>query len=130
MNGYGRVRVSNRKKILTHVLTYETENGLRPEGMYLDHLCRVTECCNPNHLELVTHKENVRRGRVPRLQEHKTQCPKGHPYSGENLIQRNRRRICRKCANAASQAYHSSEIGRAKHAARERERRARIKDGK
>ena len=27
-----------------------------------DHLCRNKKCCNPGHLELVTHAENVRRG--------------------------------------------------------------------
>jgi len=32
-----------------------------PEGMELDHLCRVRHCANPWHLEVVSHQENVRR---------------------------------------------------------------------
>lgn len=33
-----------------------------PEGLELDHLCRVRCCCNPSHLEPVTRAENIRRG--------------------------------------------------------------------
>lgn len=33
-----------------------------PEGMQIDHKCRVRHCVNPGHLELVTPKENIRRG--------------------------------------------------------------------
>lgn len=45
--------------------------GEIPDGLVLDHLCRVRDCCNPAHLEPVTPAENSRRGenmgpRVPR----------------------------------------------------------------
>ena len=33
-----------------------------PEGMFPDHLCRHRWCVNPDHLEPVTHQENIRRG--------------------------------------------------------------------
>lgn len=32
-----------------------------PNDMEIDHLCRNPGCCNPDHLELVTHAENNRR---------------------------------------------------------------------
>jgi hypothetical protein len=35
--------------------------GPVPEGLELDHLCRVTTCVRPSHLEPVTTGENVRR---------------------------------------------------------------------
>jgi hypothetical protein len=35
--------------------------GPVPEGLELDHLCENPPCCNPAHLEPVTHAENNRR---------------------------------------------------------------------
>lgn len=47
-----------------HVLEWEKVNGPVPDGMELDHLCRVRPCVNPDHLEPVTRATNVRRGRL------------------------------------------------------------------
>lgn len=59
--GYGRKKVSG-KYVLAHKLYYEKYNGSVPEGLEIDHLCRNHSCVNPNHLEAVTHIENVGRG--------------------------------------------------------------------
>jgi len=48
-----------------HIVMYESEIGFVPEGMELDHLCRNTLCVNPEHLEPVTHRINVLRGKSP-----------------------------------------------------------------
>lgn len=58
---YGQVR---RKSGLTvvHRYAYEHEVGPIPDGLDLDHLCRIRHCCNPAHLEPVTRGENLRRG--------------------------------------------------------------------
>lgn len=45
-----------------HRFVFEALRGPIPEGLQIDHLCRVRACCNPNHLEPVTHAENGRRG--------------------------------------------------------------------
>jgi hypothetical protein len=58
--GYGRVNVPERETF-AHVVEWEKVNGPVPEGLELDHLCRVPACCNPAHLEAVTHAENMRR---------------------------------------------------------------------
>jgi hypothetical protein len=67
-------------EVSTHVLAYIFLRGRVPEGLELDHLCRYRKCCNPWHLEAVTHQENMIR--AANLITH---CPKGHSYSGENL---------------------------------------------
>jgi DNA-binding transcriptional regulator YiaG len=45
---------------------WEAEHGPVPEGLELDHLCRQRDCVNLNHLEPVTHQENMRRSSVAR----------------------------------------------------------------
>ena len=59
--GYGRISVNGRL-IYTHRAAYEAFVGPIPEGMDIDHLCRVRSCCNPDHLEPVTRRENLLRG--------------------------------------------------------------------
>lgn len=60
-NGYGQVRVAG-KTMLVHRAAYEILVGPIPAGLDLDHLCRNRACYNPDHLEPVTRKENLRRG--------------------------------------------------------------------
>jgi hypothetical protein len=65
--GYGRIsqgnnHVGKRVRYLAHRVSYELAKGQVPEGMELDHLCRVRCCINPEHLEPVTRSENNRRG--------------------------------------------------------------------
>ena len=64
-NGYGQFRIDNRR-VYAHRFAYEQVNGTIPAGLDLDHLCRVRRCVNPAHLEPVTRRENLRRGRVAR----------------------------------------------------------------
>lgn len=60
-NGYGKVSVDG-KACMAHRTMYEELIGTIPEGLILDHKCRVRPCCNPQHLEPVTVAENTRRG--------------------------------------------------------------------
>lgn len=76
-----------------------------PRGLTLDHRCEVYHCCNPRHLEPVTHAVNVERSSliesVRRRQAARTDCPHGHPYSPENTRMKKSRgtlvRVCRTC---------------------------------
>ena len=86
-----------------HRVTFEMAFGPIPEGLQIDHLCRTPACVNPYHLDAVTRRENILRG-IGKSAENarKTHCPKGHPYSGENLRVRKTkrgRRACRTCEN-------------------------------
>jgi len=67
-HGYGKVGVNGRY-VGAHRAFYERDKGSIPDGMELDHLCRVRLCVNPDHLEVVTHKENMRRGSNTRLSD-------------------------------------------------------------
>lgn len=94
-----------KKRYRAHRVIYEALVGLIPEGLSLDHLCRVKCCVNPEHLEPVTHAENVRRGNSGKFQAAKTHCPKGHEYTPENTHLGRRgnyvMRGCRMCRNTA-----------------------------
>ena len=59
--GYGRFHLGNLT-IPAHRWAYEFCVGSIGVGLNIDHLCRVSACVNPDHLEPVTQRENVRRG--------------------------------------------------------------------
>lgn len=72
-----------------HRIAWELLVGPIPGGMTIDHLCYNTSCVNPDHLEVVTMQENLRRTRwrpVAETNKRKTHCPRGHPYEGDNLV--------------------------------------------
>lgn len=56
-NGYGRMPGNQA----AHRVYFERERGPVPDGLEIDHLCRVRACVRPDHMEAVTHAENVRR---------------------------------------------------------------------
>ncbi|MFJ7176424.1 HNH endonuclease [Streptomyces massasporeus] len=80
-----------------HRVVYEYFIVDIPEGLDLDHLCRVRRCVNPWHVEPVTRQVNIVRGDAPKLQRGKTHCPHGHPYNDVNTIVYRGRRFCREC---------------------------------
>lgn len=69
--GYGVIHM-HPTTTSSYKLAYELEVGPVPEGLELDHLCRVPACCRPSHLEPVTRLENMRRAHAARKP---IQCP-------------------------------------------------------
>lgn len=61
--GYG-VTTFEGKRIYAHILAFTQKYGPVPPGKELDHKCRVQACRNPEHLEAVTHAQNLKRGKV------------------------------------------------------------------
>lgn len=62
--GYGRMRIGSLKNgsrtiIKTHRLSYFLANGYLPDHLLVRHKCDVPACCNPEHLELGTHQDNM-----------------------------------------------------------------------
>ena len=99
--GYGQYMIRpSPKPTSAHRTAYLALVGPIPTGMELDHLCRVPSCCNPAHLEAVTHSENVRRGISPAADcARKTHCDKGHSL---DWVRPDGRRACRQCFLAAN----------------------------
>lgn len=82
-SGYG-IAYCEKTLVRAHRLSYLIHIGPIPDGLELDHLCRVRCCVNPAHLEAVTRKENLRRG--INAESNRTHCPQGHPYNEENTL--------------------------------------------
>jgi len=59
--GYGNVGVGGHY-FGAHRVSYRIFVGPILQGLDIDHLCRVKLCVNPDHLEAVTRRENLRRG--------------------------------------------------------------------
>jgi hypothetical protein len=92
--GYGRFG-----NIRAHRFSYEYYVGPMPKNLQIDHLCKVTSCVNPDHLEAVTLQENLRRqhgdrylslvcirGHIKTLVKGKLRC-----YACESFTAKNRR---------------------------------------
>lgn len=114
-HGYGHAWLDGRLQ-MAHRIAYELLVDRIDSGLELDHLCRNPPCVNPDHLQPVTHAENMLRapwGAV-QYQASKTHCPQGHEYTPENTYIRKSKysRECRTCRVEASRLY------------RERKRRA------
>lgn len=92
-DGYGRTTIAS-KMVRPHRVMYEELVGVIPDGLEIDHLCRVRNCCNPAHLEVVTKQENARRGYRPAM----TSCRKcGSPLAEGNVSTYKGRRSCLNC---------------------------------
>lgn len=115
-NGYGTFKVGP-KTAIAHRFAYEMERGPIPADMHLDHLCSTRACVNPDHLEPVTHLENVRRtwdrGRGHNGRAQWTHCINGHPFSEENTFNNGRSRQCRQCKRERDRARYAERLGRA-----------------
>lgn len=64
--GYAYMQRGRRGEglVRAHRWSYEHFVGPIPEGLDLDHLCRVRHCVAPHHLEPVTRSENLYRKRL------------------------------------------------------------------
>lgn len=112
----GYMRIGHRHALMGHRVSYEIFCGPIPDGFDVDHLCRTPACCHPEHLEAVTHRENVLRGTSPLAEQaRQTHCTRGHPLSGDNLYlyhnpRGNTRRVCRQCTRDRYQEWKRAAV--------------------
>ena len=108
LNSQGYVNMIRLGKTkLAHRMVYEALVGAIPEGMDLDHLCRNRACVNPEHLEIVSRRENLLRGETSAASfASRSSCKNGHPFTVRNTAKYKRTgeaRICLECAKISSQ---------------------------
>lgn len=108
-SGYGTFSPTRDDPQCAHRWSYEHFVGPIPDGLEIDHLCRVPSCVNPAHLEPVTRRENARRAG---LHHRKSACNNGHPFSPENTLrQSSGGRGCRHCMRAANRRSYEKRRG-------------------
>ncbi len=98
--------------------SYELEFGQIPDGLTIDHLCRVPACVRPDHLEAVPIRENLLR--APTFQgenARKTHCIRGHPFDEANTMYRKIPgsggvgRTCRECSREKTRRWRARQKG-------------------
>ena len=104
--GYGQIRIDGRI-VYAHRYSYELYVSEIPGGMELDHKCRNPYCVNPNHLEPVTHRENILRGMSPSARQARQKfCVHGHSLIGDNLyLRKSGGRNCKTCNRERQRRY-------------------------
>lgn len=100
-SGYGLVKWEARTR-KAHQIAWELTRGPLPFPLEPDHLCRVRNCVRPEHIEWVTHAENIRRARMAvgaaNGNGRKTHCAQGHEYTPDNTrVGKSGKRYCRAC---------------------------------
>lgn len=58
-DGYGDFRLSDGNSIQAHRVAYLIGAGNLPRGLVVRHICDNTLCCNPKHLVIGSHADNV-----------------------------------------------------------------------
>lgn len=114
--GYGQVSVKIRQRSYcfgAHRVSWELHRGHIPEGMTINHRCRNRRCVNPDHLEVMSMRQNTldSPNTLPAKNAAKTHCKHGHSFSGYNLAFTSKGRRCRTCARLLGQKQRAARSG-------------------
>lgn len=115
--GYAKMKINGKTFVASRV-SYMLFKGDIPEGLVVDHLCRIRHCVNPDHLEAISNYENtIIRGVSPLAKNaSKPHCKRGHEFTKRNTylfahkkgMPKTARacRVCRKINKEKSRAIH------------------------
>lgn len=112
--GYGVFNPDGKSLIGSHRWIYQKLFGPIAQGLEIDHLCKVTACVKPSHLEAVTPSENVKRSsswhHFVKSAYKVRECPKGHSYTDENTyLDKQNCRHCKTCGRERAKQYQANK---------------------
>jgi len=89
-------------------VVYERERGPIPDGHILEARCKVAACVHPDHMDVITPAEALRRRGIPTPvpRAKRATCKRGHPWTPENTVINAHGRQCRTCLQATHRAYY------------------------
>lgn len=108
-NGYGWTGFEGKTEG-AHRVSWKLFKGPIPEYTHVLHKCDIKCCVNPEHLHLGSNIDNIvdyhsRQG-TGNSNSWKTECLRGHPFSGSNLmLRKDGTRICRACLQLRRRPY-------------------------
>ena len=102
-HGYGQMMIGSRVDgsrtlATTHRLAYQLTKGIINPTLELDHLCGNRKCCNPDHLEAVSHSVNINRA----VAGSDYLCINGH---AKIYNSKDKRFYCKTCRKEASRRF-------------------------
>ena len=101
-HGYGQTW-DGETVVLAHRYEWEKLHGPIPDGMTIDHICRVRRCINVEHLRLLSNVDNAK----DNGQSKKTHCAAGHAFTASNTFySKEGWRRCRECSRIAAREYY------------------------
>lgn len=107
--GYGYLEISKHnktKKIFSHRYSYQAFVAIITSDMSIDHKCRNRKCCNPDHLRILSIKDNLLCGNtIAAKNSTKTHCLRGHEFNEENTYHVRGERVCKKCAKIRAESH-------------------------
>lgn len=101
--------------VAAHRAVWELLVGPIDDGLQLDHLCLVTGCVRPAHLEPVTLVENMRRQALNR-----EICRNGHDLAVEGTRMIGGRKMCARCNRERFERFYAKHGGKSAYEAASR----------
>lgn len=108
-NGYGLAFTDNGREY-AHRVSWVERHGPIEDGLTIDHLCRNPACVNPDHLEVVTRGENLRRA-VPYRSPQVSRLGRGACSHGDLdlYVDPSGKRVCRVCRRERTRMWRAEQ---------------------